>query len=369
MLKPTAEAWSGVNTFVDDYAEIESDDHVVVIFTDEGKDVAAWVASALKLRGIGTSTMWMAPFNDDGFTHRLMNVVPDPEAVTGNIIVIVFEVETLTHSEDIKKCLCQFEDDRTKIFRIMSSIPELFSSALRVGPHDLSALNTTILNPCMRAERLRVVCDGGTDLDIRLDNRKYTWVSNRGLWRPGSTIILPAGEVATFPADVNGVLVADVAFNINTMTDRDVRLGHRPVTVFIENGKAVSHECECHDTWQYIDECFKSGNGEIIGELGFGTNIGIMSAIPENSQINERFAGIHFGFGQHNQAERVEYFSERHIDLIANGGEIWVDDDPTPIDLGNLTMSEEEHPAIQAEDAFSAEGQVTEGDCCGRVMF
>lgn len=366
VLNPTGEAWRGVNALIDNYASIGKDDKVIVVYTDEGKNVAAWVSAALEIRKIDASSIWMAPFQDTNFLERFLKIVPKPDAVSGNIVLLIFEVETLSHSADISRGLCKFDAENIKVFRIMSSIPELFSSAMLIDPIKLSAINATILNRCMRTDTLRVKCDGGTDVEIKLDNSKYHWISNRGVWRPGSSIILPAGEVATFPADVNGTLVADVAYNINTISDRDVRLNKHPVTVVVENSVAVSHFCDDQDTWQYIDECFKSTNGNIIGELGFGTNNAITVPIPENSQINERFPGIHFGFGQHNQGEKVDYYSERHIDLIAKGGKIWTNDGIEPLDLANIVPSFEDHPLVQAEDAFAAD-EVLEGDCCGLI--
>ena len=368
MLNPTAEAWQGVNSLIDLYAQIGKEDKVVIVFTEESKSIAAWVSSALEMRDVDLSTVWMAPLEDNGLFNRLMEAIPSPDKVLGNLVIFVFEVETLSHSGIINTCIRNFDADKTKIFRIMSSIPELFSTTLQVDPKEISARNATILNRCMKAKHINISCSNGTNLDIELDNSKFSWISNRGLWRPGSTIILPAGEVATFPANINGTLVADVAYNINTVIDRDVRLQKNPVTVTVKDGKAVDHFCACKDTMDYIDECFKSTNGNIVGELGIGTNLSITNPISENSQINERFPGVHLGFGQHNQADRVDYYSERHIDLIAKGGFIVIDGESDIIDLGNVIPSYGAHPArVASEDAFSPES-VVEGDCCGLTL-
>ncbi|MCC7273149.1 MAG: hypothetical protein IT561_10805, partial [Alphaproteobacteria bacterium] len=204
-----------------------------------------------------------------------------------------------------------------------------------------------------------------TRLDVALDGDRYRWISNRGIGRPGSAIILPAGEVATFPAAVEGTLVADVAFNVNTPFAGDVRLAASPVTVTVVKGRAVEMRCADRAIEGFVRRCLEMPDGNRVGELGFGTNFAITTPVAANSHINERFPGIHLGFGQHNQGPTVDYRSERHLDLIARGGLVWVDDQPEPLDLSALASSSLPHPdCTRDEDAF-APAATLDSDCCG----
>jgi hypothetical protein len=100
-------------------------------------------------------------------------------------------------------------------------------------------------------------------------------------------------------------------------------------------------------------------------ELGFGTNAGVVSAVKENSHINERCPGVHIGFGQHNQTDKLTgYFCDIHIDLISQGGLIWVDNDKTPIDLEQLVPSYNPHPLQYNEEDVCSPDQFLD-DCCG----
>jgi leucyl aminopeptidase (aminopeptidase T) len=212
------------------------------------------------------------------------------------------------------------------------------------------------------------VAPGGTDLSIGLDSQRHRWISNRGVWRPGSTVILPAGEVATYPASVDGVLVADFAFNVNAMTQRDSRLDRNPIRVWIEDGRAVRFQCEDAGTSSFLEECFSRHYADNVGEIGFGTNHCIESSIELNSHINERRPGVHLGFGQHNQdPDVVQYQCDLHLDLIARGGSISVDGGRTFFDLENIIPSRHEHPTHpRSEDIFGAELDDLEvDDCCG----
>ena len=108
----------------------------------------------------------------------------------------------------------------------------------------------------MPAYALRVTSSNGTDLQIRLDPQRYGWISVRGQSRPGSFTILPAGEVATSPASINGVLVADFSIHVNVTTSLDVRLEDHPVTVVIEDGHAIDYHCSDGDVSRFLHKCF-----------------------------------------------------------------------------------------------------------------
>ncbi len=181
-------------------------------------------------------------------------------------------------------------------------------------------------------------------------------------------MILPAGEVATFPASIEGVFVADFAFNVNAITDRDARLHDYPVTVYIEDGRAVKYECADRAMSSFLEECFQTHCAYNVGELGFGTNFAVNEAIALNSHINERRPGVHLGFGQHNQDPGIVcYQCAIHLDLIAKGGMVWVDDEDAPLDLELVVPSAQLHPGnSRDEDVFSPETLDLEiDDCCG----
>jgi leucyl aminopeptidase (aminopeptidase T) len=254
------------------------------------------------------------------------------------------------------------------VYRAISASPNLFSDALSALPGELSARNTTILERFMGADRLHIKTPGGSDLRVLIDSKRHRWISNRGTARPGGTVVLPAGEVATFPASVTGKFVADFAFNVNAVTDRDARLQTHPVSVWVEDGRAVRYECEDPSTTAFIKECLHTHCAYNVGELGFGTNYGVIEPVPLNSHINERRPGVHLGFGQHNQDPGVvAYQCPIHLDLIAKGGEVWVDDDPVPLNLENIVPSPRPHPKDpRDEDVFSPEADdFGMDDCCG----
>jgi Thermophilic metalloprotease (M29) len=367
-----SKAWDGVQSLLDGYVKISADDYVVLLYTSDSSEWAALVSVALDLRGIPYKRVWMAPLWDGGFLARLAPALPDPAELSGRLVVLSFERDTMSHTLELIDAI---EPYKNKIsFRAISACPSLFSIALHASPEELSARNTALLERLMPAKRLHITTEGGSDLEVTLDT-KHRWISNRGMARPGAIAILPAGEVATFPASISGKLVADFAFNVNAITRRDARLQDHPVTIWVEGGRAVKAECADLAVSKFIDECFSTHCSYNVGELGFGTNFAVTDAIPLNSHINERRPGVHLGFGNHNQHfDVVSYKCLVHLDLITRGAMVWVDEDEAPINLENIVPSAGQHPnSTRDEDVFQGGTRLTSeleiDDCCGLLTL
>jgi hypothetical protein len=360
--------WDGVQSLLDAYIVLEPADIVIVLYTVDSQSSATLVSAALEMRQTDYRRVCMTALHDPNFPEKLRVALPQPADLIGRLVILSFERDTFSHSGVLLSELREFPPQRVLVFRAISACDALFSDALRIGPAALTARNTSLLERLLPARQLRIVTGGGTDLKVKLDSNRHRWISNRGLARPGGTVVLPAGEVATFPASVSGVHVADFAFNINAITDRDVRLDRRPVTLTIRDSRVCDYCCEDADMIAFLDQCFVTECSGHVGELGFGTNSDVGEPIAMNSHINERRPGVHLGFGQHNQDPGVVgYQCAIHLDLIARGGLVWCDDDLEPIDLEAIVPSNAKHPDItRDEDVFSPDMlDVTAEDCCG----
>lgn len=361
-------AWHGASQLLDEYANVSTGDRALILYTSDSVEPAAWASAALEARGVPVTREWMAPLHDPGFAARLDAVLPDPDQVEGRLVVLTFEKDTMSHTTTLAEGLRPFGPHRRVVLRAISSCAELFTTALSVTPDELTSRNASLLGRLMPAHMLRISTRSGSDLTVEVDSARHRWISNRGWSKPGGVVILPAGEVATYPAGISGTFVADFAFNVNAITDQDARLDRHPVTVHIEGGRAVDYQCDDPALRGFLDECFQSQCAVNVGELGFGTNAAISRPIAMNSHINERRPGVHLGFGQHNQDPGVvPYQCPIHLDLIATGGLVYVDDDPVPIDLEHVPATDAPHPdTSRDEDVFSPSVDELEvDDCCG----
>jgi hypothetical protein len=103
-----------------------------------------------------------------------------------------------------------------------------------------------------------------------------------------------------------------------------------------------------------------------VGELGFGTNIGISEWIPMNSHINERRPGLHIGLGGHGQRLEVAGYACRvHLDLMTSDATTIVDRHAT-FDSRKLADLKGQHPALQI-GLHDEDIDALDGDCCGLI--
>lgn len=359
--------WKGVESLLDTYAHINSRDIVIILYTSDASHSAAWVSAALEHRGISYTRVWMSPLHDQDFEVRLSDAMPSPSELEQRLVLLSFEKDTMSHTTVVMKLMRRYPPEKIVALRAISAGTELFSTALLPTPAELESRNAYLLEKIYSAKILRITTPGGSDFTIELESPKHRWISNRGRLKPGGIMILPAGEVATYPVSVDGYFVADFAYNVNTITDDDVRLDSTPVHLHFEKGKVVKYHCDNKKIQQFLSQSLRSECSNRVGELGFGTNFSVTKSIPMNSHVNERCPGVHLGLGQHNQdSSVVGYQCTIHLDLIAKGGLVWADD-KFVVDLANIPPSENPHPNFTTgEDVFSPES--IDDDCCGLLQ-
>ena len=347
----------GVENLLDNYARVGRYDYVVVAYTPDSRVHAARLCVNLEQRGNRWVSVPMVPMIDPGFAARLNAILPDEHDFSGNMVVITLERDTMSHFEALTPVFGRYGIARTKIVRVISSTDEFFSHALQLTPRELEQRNATLLTRLRGEHEFRVTTAGGTDLMVGLDQSKYDWISNRGVLRPGAFTILPPGEIATYPASINGVLVADGAINCNVICDLDMRLSSAPITFEIVDSVIQSYDCPRDDLAQFLKKSFNTPHATKVGELGFGTNAALPGFIAHNSHLNERRPGLHIGFGQHNQPlSVVPYDARMHIDIITDGATLHLTNGE--VDLANLVVDPAaEHPALIRDEDVT-------GDCC-----
>src|SRR5690348_15885658 len=104
-----SKTWDGVQSLLDNYVRIKADDYVVLLYTSDSSEAAAWVSAALDLRGILCKRVWMAPLVDKGFLARLAPALPDPAELSGRLVVLGLERDTMSHGRPLAGALKQYK--------------------------------------------------------------------------------------------------------------------------------------------------------------------------------------------------------------------------------------------------------------------
>lgn len=361
--QPDQQVWQGVSSLLDQYLHLDTGDRVVLLYARSARDPAAWVAAELKVRGVPATLLDLDSLSAatiTPFSERLIAASAGLNLGAPRLVVLCVEDDIITPSAWILQALEPFAGTKIEIFRTIKTGADFFRQGVTTSPAKLNDINAGLLGRLRSAQRFTVTSSSGSELDITLDPDRYRWVSSRGISREGAFVLLPAGEVATYPSRISGTFVADGAFNSTAFTRLDARLETHPVVFEIDNGVVVDYSCDSALVEKFIERFLLVPNANRVGELGFGTNIGIDQFISLNSHLNERHPGIHIGFGQSNQRRGAVHSCDVHVDFIASDCTIEIRGE-APLrseDFKNLTG---QHPAIEA----GIHDEDLDGDCCG----
>jgi len=154
-----------------------------------------------------------------------------------------------------------------------------------------------------RAVRTRVRPDSvlhlrtaaGSDLEVKL-HPGYRWLEHVGVIRPGRWENLPSGELVTTPATASGVFVADASMGGHFGQTAGL-LTKRPVRLEIDGGVCKGARCPDLGLQLEVERFLKAEpNGDRLGLVGLGTNVGIHAPIGDVS-CDQNMPGLTLGFG------------------------------------------------------------------------
>lgn len=187
----------------------------------------------------------------------------------------------------------------------------LISGGLRADYNEVKRISGGLLAKMKNRKRLHVTAPGGTDLRIKLGNRK--WIEDSGLYhKPGVWGNLPAGEIFIAPLEngVDGTLVVDGSTGF-------FGLPKHPIRIRIEKGRMKEIRCKDKAMQRRIRNLiFKESdaNAQTVAELGIGTNTS--AKLTGNLLEDEKVYGTaHIAFGD-NQNMGGKNRSKIHIDMI-----------------------------------------------------
>ena len=166
----------------------------------------------------------------------------------------------------------------------------------------------------------------GTNFTATFDPA-LAWVKTSGLINPRYWSNLPAGEVFTTPASVDGTFVCNgTAGDYFGPKYGDLR--PTPLTLEMSGGRLTAARCARTDLadefWRY---CHTDEHSDRVGELAFGTNIALSDMIGVLLQ-DEKVPGVHLAFGDpYGSQTGAPWKSRTHVDVLTRGCDVWIDDE------------------------------------------
>jgi len=219
------------------------------------------------------------------------------------------------------------ERRRIRYAHMIGVTPRIMREGMRADYRQVDRLSQQLCERMQTARTLTVRTTAGTDFSATFDP-SLAWVKTSGLINPRYWSNLPAGEVFTTPASVDGTFVCDGTAGDYFNAKYGI-LDRTPLVLEIRDGRLVSARCERQDLerdfWTY---CHTDENSDRVGELAFGTNLGLREMIGVLLQ-DEKVPGVHLAFGDpYGSQTHANWSSKTHIDVLTRECDVWIDDEP-----------------------------------------
>ena len=205
--------------------------------------------------------------------------------------------------------------------------PEIMKDGMCSDYKEIQRVSRLVYEKVRNAGKIRVVTEKGNDFVAEF-SPQLKWIISDGDIAPGQWKNLPDGEVFTCPVNVNGKVVIDGCLG-DFFTEKYGSLENTPITIEVENGRAVKESICCddeqlqHEFTKYLFEIDE--NSSRIGEFAIGTNTGLTELICNLLQ-DEKFPSVHIAFGSPLPGKTgAKWDSKAHVDGMIKNPTIYVD--------------------------------------------
>ncbi|HJR59742.1 MAG TPA: aminopeptidase [Vicinamibacterales bacterium] len=301
---------------------IQPGEHVALIADEASRDVAAALEAALVDRGADA-----LPLLIESVTSRPMEAAPRAileslEHADAGILCVQPQQGELAARMAI---VAVVERRRVRYAHMVGVTPRIMKEGMRADYRQVDRLSQQLCERMEEATSLTVKTAAGTDFRATFDP-SLAWVKTSGIINPRYWSNLPAGEVFTTPGSVDGRFVCDGTAG-DYFNAKYGELQRHPLVLEIRGGRLVSAECEHEelrrDFWDY---CHTDANSERVGELAFGTNLGLREMIGILLQ-DEKVPGVHIAFGDpYGSQTHADWKSKTHVDVLSRHCDVWIDE-------------------------------------------
>jgi len=302
---------------------VRAGEHVALIADEASKAVAASIAAA-----IGDQRALYTGLLLEDFGPRPMNAAPAEvlralETADIGVMCMTPQPGELCARMAIVQTV---ERRQIRYAHMVGVTPEIMQQGMRADYYMVDRLSEKLRERMLRAETLTVKTEAGTSFVAHF-NRGLDWVKTSGLISPRYWSNLPAGEVFTTPATVDGTFVCNATAG-DYFNGKYGDLQTTPLVLEISGGRLKHAECGRKDLeeefWEY---CHTDENSDRVGELAFGTNLGLTEMIGILLQ-DEKFPGVHIAFGDpYGSQTHADWKSKTHVDVLTRECDVWIDDD------------------------------------------
>ena len=313
----------GARNAVDTCLAVRPGEHVALIADEASRAVAASLAAALDECEAAFTGLLLEDFGPRPMRAAPAEVLNALETADIGVMCMTPQPGELGARMAIVRVV---ERRQIRYAHMVGVTPEIMQQGMRTDYRMVDRLSDKLRERMLRAESLTVKTEAGTKFSAHFD-RGLDWVKTSGLISPRYWSNLPAGEVFTTPATVDGTFVCDASAG-DHFNGKYGDLQTTPLVMKIEGGRLVQAECARKDLEQeFWDYCHTDENSNRVGELAFGTNLGLSEMIGVLLQ-DEKFPGVHLAFGDpYGSQTHADWKSKTHVDVLTRNCDVWIDND------------------------------------------
>src|SRR5215475_10668170 len=244
------ELMPGAKNAVETCLAVRPDEHVALIADKASAAVAQSLSDALQQVRARTTSLLL-----EDFGPRPMRGAPEPVLdVLETADVGILAMNPLPGELAARMAIVQVvERRRIRYAHMVGVTPQIMQQGMRADYKMVDRLSDRLRERMLRADTLKVKTDAGTSFAAHFD-RKLDWVKTSGLISPRYWSNLPAGEVFTTPATVDGTFVCDATAG-DHFNGKYGDLQSAPLVMKIAGGRLVQVECPRKDLedefWNY----------------------------------------------------------------------------------------------------------------------
>jgi leucyl aminopeptidase (aminopeptidase T) len=311
----------GAHNAVNTCLAIAPGERVALIADDPSREVAAALEAALADARANADCLLIESVSARPMTTAPREVLDALEQCDAGILCVQPQEGELPARMAIVGAV---ERRRIRYAHMIGVTPQIMREGMRADYRQVDRLSQQLCARMDHARSLTVRTDGGTDFTATFDHT-LAWVKTSGIINPRYWSNLPAGEVFTTPASVDGTFVCDGTAG-DYFNGKYGILDRTPLVLEIRGGRLVSVKCERadleRDFWTY---CHTDENSDRVGELAFGTNLGLREMIGVLLQ-DEKVPGVHLAFGDpYGSQTHANWSSKTHVDVLTRGCDVWID--------------------------------------------
>ena len=320
---PFPELMPGARNAVETCLAVRAGERVALIADKASKAVAASIARAIDERNALYSGLLLEDFGRRPMSTAPAEVLQALETADVGVMCMTPQPGELGARMAIVRVV---ERRQIRYAHMVGVTPEIMQQGMRADYRLVDRLSDKLRERMLRAETLTVKTEAGTKFAAHFD-RGLDWVKTSGLISPRYWSNLPAGEVFTTPATVDGTFVCDATAG-DHFNGKYGDLQTTPLVLEISGGRLVRAECERKELEEeFWDYCHTDENSDRVGELAFGTNLGLSEMIGVLLQ-DEKFPGVHIAFGDpYGSQTHANWKSKTHVDVLTRDCDVWIDDD------------------------------------------